>query len=132
MCFTGFRRSNQITIKLPPEKKEYPLIVNTVPRSAEVRLFDSRRAIRQKMTLPPRRYDIKVIAKGYETRREWVEIDEKDVSFVIKLTPVGVPAAPVGKNAGDEWVGPKTGMKFVYVPGGRFEMGVRGRMVSHS
>ncbi len=46
---------------------------------------------------------------------------------LLRPLELAVSAAPVGKKAGVEWTEPGTGMKFVYVPGGKFEMGCGGK-----
>ena len=118
---------SRVSIQLLPSKNEFALVINTVPKTASVKFADGEKIYQKGMQLPPGRYEIEISADGYETARKTVTVKDQDIKFDVHLSEITISSkAPIGRKAGDEWTEPSTGMKFVYVPGGEFEMGCGG------
>ena len=93
-------------------KKEsgYALFVESVPTGAEISIIEPKMAYKSRMKVKPGRYLLKAQLAGYNTVDRWVEIADKDVEEKIVL-----PEGP--------YTEPRTGMDFVWVPGGCYQMG---------
>ena len=72
--------------------------------------------------LKPLRYNIAVKKEGY---KDWSKTVELGTGEVVAITAelVKVQQEVKAPKAGDTWKDPVTGMEFVWVPGGSFEMG---------
>ncbi len=109
----------------PPGPKPGRLYVRTVPSNAAVRLLNIAPRFSQGMELAAGRYHLEVSAEGYEEHEEWIDLgagEDRDVE--IRLTAVPKQAPPAADAVpGKTWTEPVTGMEFVYVPGGCYEMG---------
>jgi len=65
------------------------LFVNTVPKNARIKLLNSDIPFRQGVDLKLGRYQVEITAEGYESRKEWVDLDTKgDRRVDIKLKPL--------------------------------------------
>ena len=106
-------------ILTPPAPRTSRLYVNTEPVDARVRIMNINPAFQNGMELEPGSYDLKVSASGFFTYEETVRLREgEDRRVSLRLQPRRVE--PV---AGEIWKEPVTGMEFVWVPEGCFEMG---------
>ena len=89
--------------------------------------------------LKPGRYQVEVARSGYETHSRWIEITgTDDIDLYVELSPeaasqqvVASPSAtstvsssaPGTGRVDEEWRDPVTGMEFVWIPKGCFQMG---------
>ena len=97
------------------------LYVDTDPSDATVRILNIGPRFYQGMELDPGRYHVEVSADGYRTEKEWVDLAAgEDERLTVSLSPI---KAAETRRAGEVWKDPVTGMEFVWVPGGCFEMG---------
>ncbi len=101
------------------------LFVATDPKDARVRILNIGPKFFQGIELDPGRYHVEISANGYETQKQWVSLAVgKDKTIDIRLKAVVAPP-PVQEafTPGQTWREPVTGMEFVRVPGGCFQMG---------
>ncbi|NWH04810.1 SUMF1/EgtB/PvdO family nonheme iron enzyme [Desulfobacter latus] len=139
----------QLRLSLPPAEpivqpdnlKLASLTVVPVPTNATIRNLSIEPAYRAGMPLAPGDYVIEVSAPGYKTRRKTIALKRGDnLRVQIRLTPITTYTDKVVDNKqkkkrsdakhlvregvfGKAWKDPKTGMAFVWVPGGTFDMG---------
>ena len=123
------------------------LTVKTIPQNAQVRILNIRDKYRPDMKLLEGSYHLEVSAPGYAMQKKWVEIENgDDLTIEIRLKQLSPkpavavreqpmpakkaepedqepPASPVSGPYGAVYQEPITGMEFVYVPKGCFEMG---------
>jgi formylglycine-generating enzyme required for sulfatase activity len=88
------------------------LFVETQPREARVRILNIVPRFAQGISLKPGPYHLEVSAEGYEIHKEWLELsvgEEKRVS--VHLNRLATQFAN------------SLGMRFQYIPAGRFQMG---------
>ncbi len=118
-------RTASLHIPLVREQASARLYVDTDPADATVRIMNIGPAFSQGMELKPDKYHVRVERPGYETydNREVVLSKGEDLRLSVRLLPepdrVSTSQAPDSKT----WTDPVTGMEFVWVPGGSFEMG---------
>lgn len=93
------------------------LTVNTFPPGAKIQIINIKAPYHPGMELEPGRYLLDVTAKGYKEVEKWIELPPgKNHSITMRLQQE--------KNTGQRsFIDPVTGMKFVGVPQGCFEMG---------
>ncbi len=85
-------KDKKLNIRLNPKEKlgRGRLFVNTEPENARVKIRGIKPKFRQGIELAPRRYQIEVLAKGYNTKKEWVTIATgEDKTLDIYLEPKG-------------------------------------------
>ena len=120
------------------------LYVDVKPDNAIVRILNITPAYYRGMDLPQGRYHIEVSRDAYEKKSFWITLsagEEKYLDIVLDkkgLTPTVVETisgngsgtgagagtgSGAGHQAGDTWTDSVTGMEFVWVPGGCFNMG---------
>ena len=93
------------------------LYVLTKPASAKIRILNIKKsAFTQGMRFKPGKYHLEVSAQSYVTKEKWVILHKGDIQC-LKFT---LPETP---QKGDRWTETITGMEFVGVPGGCFQMG---------
>ncbi len=93
------------------------LTIETEPRSATVKILDIREHYHPGMSLAPGQYRLVVSAAGYKTRMETIEVPPATACRQkIVLTARG-------PRQGDKYTDPLTGMVFVYIEGGCYQMG---------
>jgi len=103
--------------KLREEVEKSSLTVKLEPAEALVRILNIKDRYQPGMRLQPGRYEVEVSAEGYATKTDWVELPASDdVSVEIALKSLG-------PKQGDTYTDPTTGMEFVYVEGGCYQMG---------
>ena len=79
-------RSGEIAKKsLVLPRTEYSLTVKPTPAEAMVRIMNIRQVYEDGILLVAGRYDIEVSASGFDTWREWIDL-EKDLELTIDLT----------------------------------------------
>ena len=100
--------------KLPEPSR---LFVNTTPKDARIQIANKNLPFYQGMELAGDRYQIKISAKGYETVTQWVALKAGETKTI------AITLESSGPKRGDVWKDPYTGMEFVWVPGGCYEMG---------
>ncbi len=121
------------------EKKELKgrLFVNARPKGSRIRIMNIKPKYHRGIELEPGDYDILVTHDGYESLRRDVPVSSgEDVHVDFRLDPLpekekasaSTPTSPSSKvpadpSAGDTWTEPVTGMEFVWVPGGCYQMG---------
>lgn len=93
------------------------LTIQTKPSSAVIKLLNTKPAYTPGMKLKPGRYEIEVSADGYELKKQWVAIPASE------NVEVSITLQSLGPKAGDTYTDPTTGIEFVYIPGGCFQMG---------
>jgi formylglycine-generating enzyme required for sulfatase activity len=105
------------------------LTVRTSPAEATVRLLNISPAYSPGMALDAGRYHVEVTAPGYDRDDRWVELaagDDMIVDFSLtrERAIVVAPVQQASSSAsGGSFTDPTTGMEFVAVPGGCFQMG---------
>jgi len=68
-----------------PDHRTYALAVKTEPPEAKVRFLDLEAAYSTGMQLKPGRYHFEVTATGYETKDQWVVVDDQDQEVAVSL-----------------------------------------------
>ena len=117
-------RTASVQFFLDEVVKKGRLYVTTEPEDARVKVLNITPSYNEGMELEAGRYQVEVSKDGYKTEKQWVELAAgEDLDIQIRLKSKAVSAAP-GKGA--EWTDPVTGMEFVWVPGGCYEMGCGG------
>ena len=113
-------RTYSMQVHLDEKKpKKGRLYVDTDPKDAKVNI-PGVGGFYQGMELEPDRYRVEVSASGYETKELSVTIEAgEDKSLDIRLERL-ITSTP---KTGSDWKGPATGMEFVWVPEGCYEMG---------
>ncbi len=107
-------RRRVIHFDLDAAKSSGWLSVDTVPASAKVRILNIIPGYRRGMELAAGRYHLEVTASGYLAEKQWVELvagDDITVDFSLQVDDSG------------EFTDSTTGMEFVAIPGGCFQMG---------
>ncbi len=106
------------------------LTVSTEPYGAKVRILNSSSSYKPGVELDAGRYHIEVSKEGYKTIERLVDIEQRaklDVTVVLQKEELGgaVPSATLVTTMpyGKEYTDTTTGMEFVYVPGGCYQMG---------
>ncbi len=120
-----FTQGSSIKIDKPdpvsqPGKSTGSLLVRTEPADARIRILNIASRYSIGMELDAGSYNIEVSAKGYVTDKRTVEmLASEDLQVDFALEEVKTTA----RQKGDTWTEPTTGMEFVYVKGGCFQMG---------
>ena len=97
------------------------LYVDTEPDGATVKILNIGPRFYQGIELEPGRYHVEVSANRHKTEKQWVDLAAgEDERLTVRLSPIRIATA---RHAGEVWREPVTGMEFVWVPGGCFEMG---------
>ena len=114
-------RTAMLTFYLDPEQSKARLYVTVNPSDARIRILSHALAFTNGMTLSQDRYQLEVSKPGYETRTRWVTIDSnQSIDLNITLKKAATAASP---EPGQIWREPVTGMEFIWIPGGCFQMG---------
>ena len=93
------------------------LFVATRPENAKIRILNISPKFYQGIELGPGKYHVEVSAAGYKTKEMWITLDAgEDKSVSIRLERKAT-------EAGRTWRDLVTGMEFVWVPEGCYEMG---------
>ena len=121
-------RTASVQFFLDDVVKKGRLYVTTEPEDARVRVLNITPQYHEGIELEAGRYHIEVSKTDYETDNRWVELAAReDLDVQIRLKPKAVPVARPSYSSspgkGDIWRDPVTGMEFVWVPGGCYEMG---------
>ena len=95
------------------------LNVSTEPADAVVRIMNIREKFHNGIALDDGKYKLEVSRSGYRTHTEWIEIEVTEG----KVFDHHVTLVPDGPGPGDKWRDPVTGMEFVWIPAGCFQMG---------
>ncbi len=121
------------TVAAEPEPTTGSLTIYATPADALVRILNIAPHYAAGMELAPSRYHIEVSRAGYLTHKEWLElaagqelvkeIPLAEVEPIVVPEPVEPAPSVAGPRHGDTWTEPKTGMEFVYIRGGCFQMG---------
>ncbi|CCK80702.1 conserved uncharacterized protein, DUF323 [Desulfobacula toluolica Tol2] len=106
------------------EKKETKgrLYVTTRPDGSIIKILNIKSGYVQGMELAAGQYTVRVSKTGYAPKTQTVRIAEGEgVDLYVELEKERVVSSEPGP--GDTWTDPVTGMEFVWVPGGCFNMG---------
>ena len=103
------------------EIKKYSLFVNPDPDDARIRILNIVPKYKRGIKLKSGRYHIEVSKSGYEKVKKWITIDDMDKSIEISLKRRNVQQAYFYST--NTYTDPVTGMNFVDVKGGCYEMG---------
>lgn len=126
-------RRKVVGFDLVAEKKTGWLTVRPSPKSATVRIINIVPKYRPGMELEAGNYQVEVSAEGYITEKKTITlVAGDDISIAINLeqvkrlstpsvTSTVTPAHP--SSGGSTYTDPVTGMEFVYVQGGCYQMG---------
>ena len=119
----------------------YALTIRPTPDDALVRILNIKPKYRDGIEVEPGQYKIEVSKSGYKTFLGMVDVVDQDAIATVELekepTPIAVsapvspqptpapvvPARSASPSKGDTWRHPVTGMEFVWVPGGCYQMG---------
>ena len=121
-------RKAMLTLYLDLLKTSARLHVTPKPIDARVRIMNIPDKYHSGMELDSGRYDVEVSQAGYITKHQWVELGRgDDIDLYVELTPViqqetGVYTSTTN-TPGQVWKDSVSGMKFVWVPKGCFQMG---------
>jgi len=105
--------------KPEPVNKKGKLYVSTQPSDVKVRIMNISDKFFNGIELESGDYKLEISKQGYETRTEWVEIQKGEIldyQVVLKKKKEKLKSGQVRKE-------PITGMEFVRVQGGCFDMG---------
>jgi serine/threonine-protein kinase PpkA len=113
-------RTARVSIDLAAVEQPGRLYVRPEPEDARVRIMNIKPPYHDGIELSPGRYEIEVSAEGHDSKTQWIRLASgEDRHLSVELDPVK-SASP---SAGDIWTEPTTGMEFVWVPGGCYQMG---------
>ena len=101
----------------PESPAKYALTVRPTPADATVKILNIGPRYEDGIKLEPDRYHVEVSKAGYQTVRQWVGLTDSNREIEIALEK------KKGPSRGDIWTDPATGMEFVWVPKGCFQMG---------
>lgn len=102
------------------------LYVNTEPSDAQVMIMNIVPPYKAGIALSQGAYDVKVTANGHVPWRQTVTLTAgKEKRIRVTLSPIPIRQEPATREPlpGETWIEPVTGMEFVWVPGGCFQMG---------
>ena len=118
-------RKAVVTFYLDVEATKAKLYVTTSPLGCKVKILNIAPVFYNGIELDKGRYKLEVSKPGYDTKIQWVDIHAyQGVDFYVELTKQAAPnVLPSKAQPGDTWKDPVTGMSFVYVPGGCYQMG---------
>ena len=120
-------RRTVVHFDLEREKSSGWLSVDTTPPSAKIRVLNINPPYERGMELEAGRYHVEVSAPGYITEKRWVELAVgDDIAVQFSLQTKRVAAKPVSykeTTSGGNIIDSTTGMEFVAIPGGCFQMG---------
>lgn len=102
-----------------PEPPKFALDVKANPENASVRILNISQTYYPGIPLLPGRYNIEVSFKGYDTLKQWVEIERAPLSPSFNLRKTPVPGAQFANELKDGGTGPE----MVIIPAGSFIMG---------
>jgi len=95
-----------------------PFTVKTTPESARVRIMNIVPKYHDGIKLKPGKYLIEATKSEFRKHLGWYDLTAANPVYMAVLEK-----APLGPRAGQTWRDPTTGMKFIYVPKGCFQMG---------
>jgi formylglycine-generating enzyme required for sulfatase activity len=101
------------------KNQKYPLTLKANVRDPYIRFTNVDLAYYDGIKLAPGRYDFEMSKAGYENFIGWLEIENKPFTATIKMTKAGQGKVSMSNKFQD----PITGMHFVLVKGGCFNMG---------
>jgi len=78
-------KAKPLAVKIPQNK--FILDLNVKPEDAVVKILSTNQLYQPNMVLPTGKYVVKIEKEGYITRRELIEITNKNVSKTIELSP---------------------------------------------
>ncbi len=106
--------------QLQQVREQSSLTVRSQPQSARIRILNINPAYKAGMKLAPARYHLEVSARGYETKTQWFELPaSEDYELAVRLKQIKAK----GPKKGDTYTDPTTGIQFVYIPKGCYQMG---------
>ena len=120
-------RTTRVKLFLEEIPRKARLFVSTEPSDARIRILNISPSYHEGMELEAGRYQIEVSKSGYKTKKQWVDLCAgEDLDIRIGISPethVASSTHTAPSSAGDTWTDPVTGMEFVQVPGGCYQMG---------
>ena len=132
-------RKAMLTLYLDPVKTAARLYVTPTPSAATVRIMNIPDKYHSGIELTPGRYQVEVSHPGHETHSRWIEITgTDDIDLYVELSPESAQqrvemgqsthstvstSASGSRRSGEKWKEPVTGMEFVWVPKGCYQMG---------
>ena len=109
---------------------KHSLTIKTTPGNARIRILNIGPRYQDGLKLKPDRYDIEVSKEGYKRHREWIELESRDMVHLVDLDKIEKKTSYSNSyssggshSAGDPWTDPVTGMEFMWVAKGCFQMG---------
>jgi len=113
-----------------PASKQYSLTIRPEPSDAQVKILNIKPKYQDGIKLEAGQYKIEVSKLGYKTLRGTIDVVDRDVVAKAELekepevaqAPAPSPRPSVSSK-GDTWRDSVTGMEFVWVPGGCYQMG---------
>ncbi|WP_051294877.1 SUMF1/EgtB/PvdO family nonheme iron enzyme [Maridesulfovibrio bastinii] len=112
------------------EVKPERLYVLPNPTDATIKILNIGPKYTRGMSLAPGKYHVEASKSGYGKVRQWVGLragQDLDVPVTLEKATVAEAAAPAPRPSsstpGKTWRDPTTGIEFVWVPGGCFQMG---------
>jgi len=110
-------RKAVLTLYLDPVNQKARLFVHSTPADSQVRILNIVEKYHDGIGLDSGRYQIEVSREGYATDTRWISVSGTDGADLY------VELEKAGSEAGDTWTEPVTGLEFVWVPKGCFQMG---------
>ncbi len=100
------------------------LYVTTSPSNCRVRILNINPAFYSGIELAQGRYKLEISRQGYATKVQWVNINSNQgIDLYVELEKKAVLSPEAKQIPGQIWREPVTGMEFVWVPKGCYQMG---------
>ena len=122
----------EIPVKKVKPKPKSTLFIYPEPADALIRILNIDPVFKQGMELKPGRYEVEVSKTGYDTKVQWLELQDGETKrFNITLSKVVVRRPEDSSGSSKTFRDSTTGMEFVWVPEGCFEMGSPSWEINH-
>ncbi len=105
--------------KKASKPSSHQLTVKATPGSARIRILNIKPRYKKGMLLEPGKYHLSVSANYHQTQRHWITIEDKDLTFTVKLKKAYRPGDVLKHKMKDGTPLPA----MVVVPKGQFTMG---------
>lgn len=78
------KKSNQ-TLKIQLAKQVVPFRINVSPKRARIKILNKKFAYKPGLKVGPGKYHVSVSAKGYRTKKVWINVSDKAINKTINL-----------------------------------------------
>ena len=118
-------RKAVVSFYLDPKISRARLFVTTSPLDCRIRILNINPVFHNGIELEKGKYKLEVSKQGYETKIQWVDIvSSQGIDLYVELEKNAVSSQSTGTaDPGQTWTDPVTGMEFVWVEAGCYQMG---------